>query len=109
MIEDGTIITHYKNNDEIYGVKWTDEGLLVPLMITDDYGAYRHNTILYLKIKKDIIKQIIDDCLEEKKLGGAKMKLICAEKLKNSYGWWEGNDHFYMEDDDFMDLVDKVK
>ena len=100
MIEDGTIITHYKNNDEkIYGVKWTDGGLLVPLIVADDYGAYRHNTILYLKIKKDIIKQMIDDCLEEKKPRGANVKLICAEKLKNSYGWWEGNDRQLTRDE----------
>lgn len=37
------------------------------------------------------------------------MRLIDADKLKNSYGWSEGNDLFYTEDDDFMDLVDKVK
>ena len=68
MIEDGVVVTHFKINDETYGVKWTDEGLLLPLMLSDDYGAHRYNFICYLKIEKDIIKQIIDDCLEEKKL-----------------------------------------
>lgn len=68
MIEDGVVVTHFKINDEVYGVKWTDEGLLLPLMLSDDYGAHRYNFICYLKIKKDIIKQIIDDCLDEKKL-----------------------------------------
>ena len=68
MVENGTIITAYKNGDEIYGVKWTDEGLLVPVTFTDSFGTYSYNVFCYLKIEKDIIKQIIDDCLEEKKL-----------------------------------------
>lgn len=68
MVENGVIITCYKNYDEIYDVKWTDEGLLVPITFTDNIGMYSYNVFCYLKIEKDIIKQIIDDCLEEKKL-----------------------------------------
>ena len=99
MIENGVVVTHFKIDDEIYGVKWTDEGLLVPLVFTDNYGAYRYNAIYYLKIEKDIIKQIVDDCLEEKNLEGVKMRLIDADKLKNSYGWWEGNDRQLTRDE----------
>jgi hypothetical protein len=68
MIENGVIITRYKKGDEIYGVKWTDEGLLVPVTFTENFGIHSYNVFCYLKIEKDIIKQIIDDCLEEKKL-----------------------------------------
>jgi hypothetical protein len=64
MIENGCLITAYKIGDdkEIYPVKWdAEEGLLIPQIYKEGY----YTAAYYLKINKDIIKQMIKDCKEE--------------------------------------------
>ena len=64
MIENGCFITSYKisDDDEFYSVKWDNkEGLLIPQIYKEGY----YTRAYYIKINKDIIKQMIKDCKEE--------------------------------------------
>ena len=64
MIENGCFITSYKigNDEKVYSVKWdNEEGLLIPQIHKEGYCTSAY----YLKINKDIIKQMIKDCKEE--------------------------------------------
>ena len=61
MVENGCLVTSYKigDNEEIYPVKWdTEEGLLIPQLDKEGYCT----RVYYLKIDKDVIKQMIKDC-----------------------------------------------